>query len=523
MTSKIRNMALLVLMGTACATGGGAAGGKSVDDRYHQADYRPPQPSNFSEDAERGRIKQASETYQRGTIAQSSGNLDQARAEWASAADQYLEFVQRFPSSEWRITLRYLAAELYQRAQQPAKAAAAAEGILTDTYAKPHSKAMASHLAAIAWQNQAVIQSKAGQLDAIKLPTAEQRKGEPLNPRPPPGAWKRFVDATDAYVKVAGADPDLQKPVEERRYSMGPGQLGLIAAEVEYAFDNMEDARARFEKLIQQYPNDPNVMESAVPLYLQTFLVTNDQAGYQAALARVKGVLQAQGQAATDTKAKEAYAKIGEQLARYEQGSGFSDAARLLQEGKPGEAAAKFEKFAAEYKDNPDAANALFNAGVAYDKANQAEKAAHVRDLLITNYPDSKVVPQAMLMLATHYSKKDDHARASKLYSDYLAKYPDAQYKCVALQNVGYELDVQNKRAEAAERYLAFGTEAKCAKDTPNDAAKALFRAGQLFEKAKQAAKAKEAYRAAASVQGVTDVVAQSQMAQAKQKAGAKK
>jgi tetratricopeptide (TPR) repeat protein len=520
MTSMIRNVAVLCLLaGAACATGGGAKA-PSVNDRFRQADHRLPESSQFRDDDERSRIQTAYTPLQRGDLAASSGNMDQARAEWRAAADAITAFTERFQSSEWRITLRYKAAELYMRGQQAEKAAAQAEKILVDPMAKDVSKAMASHLAAMAWQNQAVVQSKAGQLESIKLATSEQRQGAPLKPRPPPGAWKRFVEATDQYLKYAGAEPELQRPPSERRFPLGPANLALIAAEVEYAFDNMEDARHRFEQILQSYANQPEVMEDAVPLYLQTFLITKDEAGYRAAIGRVKGVLQAQQQQATDPKAKEAYAKVADTLARMEQGSGFTEAAALMEQSKFVEAGGAFEKFAAEYRDNPDAPNALYNAGIAYDKAQQPEKAAAVREKLLAQYGDNaKIAPQTSLMLGQYYSKNEKHADAAKLYGQYLEKWPDGELKCVALQNVAYEYDVQNKRAEAAERYLAFGTDPKCSKEDPNSAAKTLFRSGQLFEKAKQRAKAKAAYAAAGAVQNVTDTVAQSQISEAKRKA----
>jgi outer membrane protein assembly factor BamD (BamD/ComL family) len=324
------------------------------------------------------------------------------------------------------------------------------------------------------------------------------------------------VVATDSYLQVAEADPDLKKPANERRFSAGPSQLALIAAEVEYAFDDIEEARKRFETILSRWPGEAEILDNAVPLYLQTFLVTQDDAGYAAGLARVKDVVNAEEAKATDPKQKQVYAKVRDQLARYEQGAGYAAASRLLEQGKSAEAAALFEKFAQEYKDSPDAPNALYNASVAWDKANEPEKASAAREQIVTRYAESKTAPLAQLMLAGARSKKGNHAEAAKLYGEYLSRWPEGQNRCVALQNVGYELDVQDKRADAAERYLAFGADPKCAKDDPNAAAKALYRAGVLFQKAKQKPRAKQAFTAATRVEGVTDTVAKSQLDDAK-------
>jgi len=59
-------------------------------------------------------------------------------------------------------------------------------------------------------------------------------------------------------------------------------------------------------------------------------------------------------------------------------------------------------------------------------------------------------------------------------------------------------------------------------KEDPNNAAKALFLSGKLFTESKQKAKAREAFEATTQVQGVTDVVAKSQMDDARQRLKAK-
>jgi tetratricopeptide (TPR) repeat protein len=125
-----------------------------------------------------------------------------------------------------------------------------------------------------------------------------------------------------------------------------------------------------------------------------------------------------------------------------------------------------------------------------------------------------------MLLLAVYKSKKNDHAGAAKMYEEFIQKYPDSPNRCVALQNVASELDMAKRTAQAAERYVAFGTDEKCATADPNVAARALYRAGRLYEGAKQKAKAKEAYAGAVGMKGVTDTVAKSQVDDAKRRIG---
>lgn len=514
MTSKIRMATVLLLASAACAGAGGA--GRPGGDRFKQADERAPAVGVFTEDAERAAYNDAIEHRRRAMMATESGNADQARAEFAAAADGLATFTERFGATEYQIPIRYHAAELYMQAQQWEKAAVQAERAATDPKASELSRAMGYHLAAQAWLNAANAEVKAGKNEPIKLIYAEQRRGQPLKPRVPPGAWKRFVDTSDAYLSRLEADPELKRPAAERRL-MPPAQLALIAGEVEYAFDNMEDARRRFEVVIQRWPGEADEMEAAVPLYLQTFLIAGDTAGYQAASNRVTETVQAQAKKTTDPKDKAAYQKVLDAVGRAAAASRFGEAQKLLDAGKPAEAAQAFEAAAADPAGG-DTAGALHNAAIAWDKAGQPAKAVAIRQRILKEFPDSKIAPANALLVAAYHSKKGEHADAAREYTSYVERWPEDANRCVALQNVAAELDSAKKPLEAAERYLVFGKDGSCAKADPNFAARALYRSGQLFSLGKKGAKAKEAFTAAVGVTGVTDTVAKSQVEDARRR-----
>ena len=519
MTTSPRIVGLLFLLGAACATAAGAgSGGKS---RYKQADFRIPDARSLAaqidEDALRGKLDDASTHLSRGQQAQESGNSDQARAEFATAADIYRSALDMFRSTEWRMPLALRAAQLYLHAGKTEDAAGMATRIATDPEANDVSKALGAHLAAGAWQQVAVGQVKAGQLEPVRLPNAEQRAGKPLAPTTPPGAWKRFVEAADVYVQHADADPDLKKPANERLVGTSPAQVALIAAEVHYAFDNMEEARRRFEAILARWPSEAGVAEDAVPLLLQTYLVQKDEAGYRSALAAVRKSYE-EAAAKGSEQGKAVAAKVLGLLSRYEAQTGFEQGSALLAQDKPVEAAERFEAFAAKYPESPDAAAALYNAFVAWNKAGKPDKAAAAANKILEKYPDSSVAPSAMLSLAAVASRKDDHRTALARYTEFLAKYPTAPNRCLAMQNLGYENDKLGNKAEAAARYLALGTDPTCAKEDANTTARALYRAGTLFQGAKQKARALEAFTAASKLQGVTDEVARSQVEDAKKR-----
>jgi len=514
-----RLLPTFLALATACATAT-TAGAAPDPQRYKQVDFKyPPDTRAFDDDIERGFLGNILTHHQTAIMAQTSGNMDQARGEWGAEARALVEFCEKFPSNDYRVLFRYQAAKLYWYAQQGEAAAEQAEKVTVDPAAAKKSRAAASHLAAVAWLSVAFSKAKAGTLDKITLPTADQRRDRPLAPRVPPGDWKRFILAADAFAEVAAEDPDKDKPANERLVTVSSAELAMRAGQIQYAFDNMEDARARFEKVMQTWPGDVEAMEGAVPLYLQTFAVLKDDAGGAAALARVKSVVSAEAAKATDPRAKEGFAKVLEVMARQEAAAAFGTAQRLLDAGKPAEAAALFEQLAAAPTAGPDAAAFLNNAAIARDKAAQADEAAALRERLIKEYPDAKVTPAAMLTLAGAQSKAGKHEAARALYQEYVARNPDGSFRCGAIQNLGIELEALKKPLEAAAQYQTFGADARCAGEDYNATARLLFRAGELFAKGGKKAEAKEAFATVAKLgASVTDVVSKSLVTESKKR-----
>jgi tetratricopeptide (TPR) repeat protein len=484
--------------------------------KIHQADHNPPQMRDLFDDTERALLKDAMTHSERADAARTSGNMDQAKAEWKAAADGWSHYAEKYQeSSEWRLVARRVAAENYLRAEAAEEAAKMADAIRNDPLANEASKAYGARLSAGANQMLAAQEMKAGKIEQLKIRTAGERAREPLQPRTPPDSWKRFVESADAYLALAKTDVMAASPA-------------LLAAEVQYAYDNVEEARRRFEHVFTTWPGSLEAVDAA-SLYLQTFLLRKeDQDQYQGAVEKLFAIMHPEAEKAIaagksgDEAAKkkaERFAKLDEQLAREKEGTGFNTAKMLLDSGKPtdaAEAAALFEKFADEKKDSPDAPNALYNAGVAWDKAKKPEKAIAARQRVLKEYPESKMAPGTTLALAASLSKKRDRKGAAKLYGQYLEKWPQGEQRCLAILNMAIELDELRKKADAANQYKAFGSDNSCVKDDPNAAAGALYRAGKLFLDAKKKADAKEVLNAMVNLQGITNPVQKSQLEDAR-------
>jgi outer membrane protein assembly factor BamD (BamD/ComL family) len=516
MTGKVNGLALAALLASGCATAGGS--GPGVDMKVWQADHKMPLAKDLEDDNERAEVGNAQRHVNLGNQASESGNQDQARVEWKEGADGFMHVAERFPSSEWRIVYERSAAESYLRANDFQGAARAADQFRNDKDASPLTKAFGARIAAGSLQGLAFQQVKAGQLDPVKI----GRKTE-VNPRPPAELWKRFVEAADAYEQVRKSDP-----ISEADREQAASALALLAAQVEYSYDNVEDARKRFEKIFQQWPLSSASVDG-VGTYLLTFDTRKDMKAYNDAVERVRAMLEAnrpkaeQAAKAPDATPEqkalpEKIAGVLQQLDQEKNRLGFGTAMALLRAGKPAEAAAGFEAYVAQNPDAPDAPTALYDAAVAHAQAKEPKKAEAIRERLLEKYPDAPEAANATLAIATARLNGGDAAKAIVLYGHYLQKWPDGEQRCLALGNIGAAYERADKPLEAAARYRAYGTDAKCAKDDPNTAARALYNSGVLYLNGKKRADAKTAWTALADMHGLTDPVTKSQQDDAKQR-----
>ncbi len=501
MTLASRSAFLLLFVGAACASTGGRGRAPAV---AHQADERMPPLSAIEAGERRIAYNGALTQEATGWRAESAGDAAAAQGPLEAAARSYLDFVKRYPDTGWDVTFRYHAADLLRRAQRHDEAAALAQQLAADPRADAKSRAMA-------WLQAANALVGAGKLEPLKIQAAQERSGDAPAARTPPEPWKRFVDATDAWLQTL--TPARPEPADR---IMTAAQLALVAARVAYATDDMPGARRRLAAILDRWPGESQVFQTAAPLYVQTFLAERDYAGADEAVARLRETARTQAGQAKDADARAAYEKVTEDVGRVASGIRFEQAKSLLEEGKAADAAKAFEAIAAE---GGDAATALSGAAVAWDRAGDAARAAELRQKIVKEHGDAKVAPQAALQLAAYLSKKGDHAGAGRTYGEHADRWPDDPNHCTALRNGAVELDLAKRGLDAAGRYRAFGSEARCAETSPDVAALALHRAGQLFLAARKRTDAREAFQAAASVEGVTTPDAKKRVADARAQA----
>jgi tetratricopeptide (TPR) repeat protein len=350
-----------------------------------------------------------------------------------------------------------------------------------------------------------------------------------------------FVENADIYEQNRDADPTSKLTAEERKVQGGTdlGQLQLIAAQVEFGYDNIEDAQKRFARMIEMHPSRIDLLETAVPYYLDTFRILKDPKGLQAAAARVEPAVAAEARKAAEAaaapnateeakKSAAAFAKLATELKEGSTGSDYNQAALVMgradamaKGGVAGsvdmyrESAALYEKFAAGNKTSPDAPNALFNAAIAHDKAKDPKKAVAVREQLVKDYPDAKVIQQTLLLLGSNLAASREYAASARYNQEYLKRWPDSPQRCVAMQNLGVALQETKRPADAADVYIKFAGDPGCGGEDPNTTARVLYSAAKMQADAKKPADVKKTLQSLVALKGVTDPVARSYQADA--------
>lgn len=499
-TSRFAMVLALAACASACA---GARGGRGKAPAVmHQADERIPPLAAFEPGDQRVAYNEALTHEQRGWRAESAGKMDEARPALEAAARGYLAFLERFPNTGWDVTFRYHAADLLRRAGRADEAASIAQQLAEHPAADAKSRAMS-------WLQTANALTAAGQLEPMRVDPRPPASGDqPMaQQKPLPAPWRRFVEATDAYLQGLGATEEPEDRI------LSAGQLALVAARVAYATDDLEGARRRLGVILERWSDDPAVFQGAAPLYVQTFLASGDEEGATEAIEQVRETASAQAEQAKTQDARAVYEKIAQETERVAAGVMFERAKAMLEQGDPAEAAQLFEAAAQE---GGDAASALSGAAIAWDRAGNADRAAELRRRIVEEHGDSKVAPGAALQLAAYLSKQGDHSAAGDVYGLHAERWPDDPNHCTALRNGAVELDLAKEIAPAAERYRAFAREARCAEESPDVAALALYRAGQLFLASKQRPEAREAFEAAAGMENVQTPEAKKRVADAK-------
>ena len=112
----------------------------------------------------------------------------------------------------------------------------------------------------------------------------------------------------------------------------------------------------------------------------------------------------------------------------------------------------------------------------------------------------------------------NDYPGIVRLGNEYLTRWPEAQQRCLVLENLGIANEKTKKLADAGAAYLRFSTDDGCVGQDINLKGKYLYRAGIAFEEAKKPADSQKALTELVALKGITDPVVKSYQEDAKKR-----
>jgi TolA-binding protein len=393
----------------------------------------------------------AQELKQRARLERSEALLVDAEREYAAAAASYAEYVARYPTGPHSYEMNFFWAEALYYSHQYESAAEKYE-VVRDTPHKTDYLEYAAFSAIHAHEKAIDRFVQRGELpkDALRgdggdPPAEEQASGEAgtgvkrLTPRVVPPPVLRWVQAVDAYVQR-----DLRRPKDPQ----AQGQLAYRAAEVFYRHQHMEEARKRFEAILDRYPDDL-VASYAAANIVNSYRLENDWENIE----RWAGII-----------AERRIGKPEEQKALLEQiryrklGAQFRRAEELLAAGDKLGAAGEFERLVDQNPDFEDADDALYNAALAYQDEKHYDSAARLMERVVTEerFRTSELRQEALFRLSENARKFFDFDRAIAGYRALAETYPDHAQAYYALFQAAELAEFSGRLDDAVRDYRRY-------------------------------------------------------------------
>ncbi|MCK6550386.1 tetratricopeptide repeat protein [Myxococcota bacterium] len=403
--------------------------------------------------------------HQQAQAYKQANRLEDARRSYQAAATAYQTYLAQFPEAKNAYDFEFFLAECLYYSDDFTRAAAQYDKVRDSTLDNKHLEAAALS-AVITYEKQVEQEIKAKAIPELKPKTAAERKGKAPAPQPLAPIRQKLVDASDRYVKLL--------PSTERTPA-----IAYRAGEVFYAHDQLDEARARFERVVAMAPKS-EVARFASNWIIESYLAAEDWRNVKLAAQRLLD-LQATAKSDKPPTAEE-QKKQGDfvdQLKVFRVGAEFKIAEKLDAEGKYEEAANEYVALVNETPKHEFADKALYNAAVAYEKVKRFETASQVYQRIYDEYPKSDLAPRALFRVGVNNEKEYDFPAAIAAYTRLVERYPESEFRADALYNVAVTLENMQQYGQAAQAFKRYATTF----EKREDAGENFYRAALVYEK----------------------------------------
>lgn len=407
---------------------------------------------------------------QAGVAGQDPAMLERAIGEYNMAAKAYKEYLERYPNRPDAYELNYNLADAYYYSGQISEAiveyAKVRDSNLDDRYREECGYKYIKALEEIIEK-----QTKEGRLEVREK--APEPAGEPpkVEPIPFPDLVSKLMEGREIYVR--------QNPK-----SKNAGPLKYQNALLYYFYGDWVEAKKRFQSIYEKYCD-----QSEIGGYAWSTMVNMAGALNQLDEAERLAKLQSERQCAAGTEDQKQ--KAGKDAVEILQTAQFRHAMDKFKEADEKQSDALYEEAAdmlvAAVEQNathPEAALALNNAAVAYERVKRFDSATKLYEKIVNEYPKSSFVDRALFRMAFNAFKVFEFEKAVESYRILAddARFKESKNREDAVLNTAVILTYLQRYDEAVvywKRYSEIGTDKKLVVE-------AAFRAGSINEDTKR-------------------------------------
>jgi cellulose synthase operon protein C len=400
--------------------------------------------------------------HQQALVYKQEGRFDQAKSAFETAAKAYGNYLSRFPRSKTAYELEYYLADCLYNSFQFGEAAKRYAAV-RDSSQDVKYQAEAAYAAVLASQKQMDLEIKSGQAKTYPvLKSSERTEGEKIVPIELTALEKSYVQNSDKYLEKA-------KPGDDRSPA-----IAYKTAELFYSHNQLDEARKRFEVIVQTYPK-AEVAKFATNLIIESFLIDKNWAAVEEVSKRLR----------ENKDVIEKGSDLYKQLETFELAGKFKRADELMAKGQYDEAAKKYIELVAAEPKHKFADKALNNAAVCNENVQRFDSALKLYERIFSEYPTSSLADAALFRVAVNAEKSYDFDKAIEKYQKLVKDYPQAKDRESALFNTARLLEGLQRYSEAASAYLRYADVYPNSEDAPKN----QFIAALIYEKMGDATK----------------------------------
>ncbi len=385
---------------------------------------------------------------------------DQAKSAFEIAAKAYKTYLDRFPRSKNAYEMEFYLAECLYNSLQFREAIVHYSNV-RDSSQDVKYQQDAAFSAVLAGQKALELDTQGSGCPSLQVVLS---KDWPENKQPTPiplcDTEKLLIASSDLYVQK------VKQPDEK-----SPG-IAYKAAEIFYKHQMFDEARKRFDAIIQAYPTS-EVAQYAVNLEIETYLIEKNNAKVEEMGEKLLA-LKVNGKQVVDPNSD-----LAKSLQKFKLGGRFKGAEELMAKGEYDLAAQKYLALVAEAPQHEFADKALNNAAVCYENMRRFDSALKLYERIFKEYPKSKLADAALFRVAVDAENSYDFDKAVESYQKLVKDYPQSPNRENAIFNTARLLQALQKYNEAAAAYLRYADVYPKSDEAPKN----IYRAALIYEK----------------------------------------